>query len=253
MWLRYLEDGEPRVAEAVVDNESGGETWWRAEARSPNAQLRYRWLLDGGSLGQRWVNGIGLHPRDIQGADDFVLDRDPGAPDWHASSVVYEIFPDRFARGGVDAPVPDWAIPRPWDALPEGRGPATPYELFGGDLRGIEQHLDYIESLGANVLYLTPFFPARSTHRYDASSFAAVDPLLGGDEALRSLLTAVHARGMHLVGDLTLNHCGASAARIESAVVSSAISVAQGACVLSALPTACTIGARSSTGTFMPS
>jgi alpha-glucosidase len=209
VWLRYLEDGEPHVAEAVADEESFGETWWRAEAPSPNAQLRYRWLLDGGAVGQRWLNGAGMQARDVVGADDFVLDRESGAPEWHARSVVYEIFPDRFARGGVDAPNPDWAIPRPWDALPEGRGPATPYELYGGDLRGIEQHLDHVEALGANVLYLTPFFPARSTHRYDASGFDVVDPLLGGDEALRSLVASAHARGMRLVGDLTLNHCGA--------------------------------------------
>ena len=46
------------------------------------------------------------------------------------------------------------------------------------------------------MLYLTPFFPAGSTHRYDASSFELVDPLLGGDEALRSLVRAAHERGM---------------------------------------------------------
>ena len=181
-----------------MDEESEGETWWRAEASFANAQLRYSWLLDGGSLGYRWVGGPG----------DFVLDRDPGAPEWHACSVVYQIFPDRFARGGVEAPAPDWAVPRAWDALPEGRGPNTPYELFGGDLRGVEQRLDHVESLGANVVYLTPYFPARSTHRYDASSFDHVDPLLGGDEALRSLHAAARARGMRVVGDLTLNHCG---------------------------------------------
>jgi alpha-glucosidase len=209
VWLRYLEDGEPHVAEAVVDEESDGERWWRAEAPVANARLRYRWLLDGGDAGYRWVNGTGLHARDVPAADDFVLDRDPGAPEWHAGSVVYEIFPDRFARGGVDAPAPAWAVPRPWDAPPEGRGPSTPFELYGGDLRGVERHLDHVEALGANVLYLTPFFPARSTHRYDASSFDVVDPLLGGDEALRSLLGAAHARGMRVVGDLTLNHCGA--------------------------------------------
>ena len=92
---------------------------------------------------------------------------------------------------------------RDWDALPEGRGPNTSREWYGGDLPGIEQHLDHIEQLGANVIYMTPFFPAGSTHRYDASSFDHVDPLLGGDEAFASLVRAAHARGLKLVGDLT--------------------------------------------------
>jgi alpha-glucosidase len=133
---------------------------------------------------------------------------DPGGPAWHAESVVYEIFPDRFGSSGLAVDPPDWAVPRGWNDLPNGRSPDTPYEWFGGDLRGIEQHLDHIESLGANVIYLTPIFPAGSTHRYDSTTFDHVDPLLGGDEALVSLARAAHARGMRVVSDLTTNHTG---------------------------------------------
>ena len=211
VWLRYVGDGEPRTAEAVVDEDAGGETWWRAELPVQNPTVGYRWLLDGGTAGYRWLNGVGMHAHEVAGADDFILALDPGAPPWHARSVAYEIFPDRFATSGVAADThrPEWAITREWDRLPEGRSRNTSRELYGGDLRGVEQHLDHVEGLGANLLYLTPFFPARSIHRYDASSFDRVDPLLGGDAALRSLLRAAHDRGMHVVGDLTLNHCGA--------------------------------------------
>ncbi|MBV8065034.1 MAG: glycoside hydrolase family 13 protein [Actinobacteria bacterium] len=206
VWLRYVLDGEPRTVEAVVDEESAGERWWRAELPMQNAVQRYRWLVD---VGTRWVNGTGIHDHDVPGADDFVLALGRPAPRWHARSVVYEIFPDRFASSGAAHELPSWAVPRPWDALPEGRGPTTPFEFFGGDLAGIEAHLDHISGLGANAIYLTPIFPAGSTHRYDASSFEHVDPLLGGDDAFRSLLGAAHARDIRVLGDLTMNHCGA--------------------------------------------
>ena len=65
-------------------------------------------------------------------------------------------------------------MPRGWDELPTGRGRPTPFELYGGDLRGIEQHLDHIESLGANLIYLTPFFPA------------GIDPSLRRDDDSRT-------------------------------------------------------------------
>ena len=207
--LRVLVDGEPRTVPAVVDEESGGETWWRAELDVPTPVLRYRWLLAGGGSGYAWLNAAGLAPHEVPGGDDFALAVGPGAPAWHASSVVYEIFPDRFASSGARREPPGWAVPREWGRLPEGRGPNTPREWYGGDLPGIEQHLDHVESLGASALYLTPIFPAGSTHRYDAASFDRVDPLLGGDEAFASLATAAHARGLRLIGDLTLNHCGA--------------------------------------------
>jgi alpha-glucosidase len=207
--LRYVADGEARTVAAVVDEEADGETWWRAELTAVNPVTPYRWLLAGGETGYGWLNGRGVIPREVSGGADFVLTVGEGAPAWHAESVVYEIFPDRFASSGAQRDAPEWAVPRAWDTLPEGRGKNTAREWFGGDLPGIEQHLDHVESLGANVIYLTPFFPARSTHRYDASSFDHVDPLLGGDDALRSLARAAHGRGMRLIGDVTLNHCGA--------------------------------------------
>jgi len=205
--LRYVANGEPRGVEAVVDEETETEVWWSAKLPVSNPSVRYRWLA-GDTSGYTWLNGTGPVSNDPPDADDFVLSLDPGGPDWHLGSVVYEIFPDRFARGGAAADPPEWAVPRGWDELPTGRGPNTPLEWFGGDLAGIEQHLGHIESLGASVLYLTPIFPAGSTHRYDAWSFAEVDPALGGDRALASLSDAAHARGLRIVGDLTLNHCG---------------------------------------------
>ncbi len=206
--LRTVHDGETAPVPAVVDAETETETWWRASFPLTGSLIRYRWLLWGGDAGYAWVNGLGRVGHDVPDADDFVCAPWPSGPDWHLGSVVYQVFPDRFARGGVEADVPEWAVPRGWDELPRGRAPETPLEWFGGDLRGIEQHLDHVERLGANVLYLTPFFPAGSSHRYDATTFDRVDPLLGGDDALAALTRAAHARGIRVLGDLTLNHTG---------------------------------------------
>jgi alpha-glucosidase len=206
--LRYERDGEPRSVEAIVDEETDTDVWWRAEFAVANPVTHYRWLLSGGDAGYRWVNALGSTAHEVADADDFGITVGAWGPDWHLGSVVYQIFPDRFASSGLSAEADDWAIRRDWDELPTGRGRPTPRELFGGDLRGIEQHLDHIESVGANLIYLTPFFPAGSTHRYDATTFAHVDPLLGGDDALRSLAAAAHARGMRIVGDITPNHTG---------------------------------------------
>jgi alpha-glucosidase len=202
--LRYVEDGEARGLEAEPD----GDGWWAARLPRRNEVTNYRWLLRGGEVGYAWLNGIGLVGHDVPDADDFVVTKDAQAPAWHAESVVYEIFPDRFATTGVGGDPPEWAVSRAWHELPNGRSPETPYEWFGGDLPGIEAHLDHIESLGANVIYLTPIFPAGSTHRYDSTTFDRVDPLLGGDDALASLVRAARARGIRVISDLTTNHTG---------------------------------------------
>ena len=138
-----------------------------------------------------------------------------------ATGTMYQIFPDRFAKS-VDREAPPWALPAAWDDPVIGEGPDTPRQYFGGDLDGVTAHLDHIASLGVGTLYLTPFFPANSNHRYNASTFAHVDPLLGGDEAMARLAAAAHARGMRLMGDLTTNHCGDTHEWFQAAIADAA-------------------------------
>lgn len=205
-WVRVICDGEPELVQTVVDRQDECDTWLRAELPVVNPVVSYRWLLDGGPYDYQWLNGAGLHSHDVADAADFRLSTFEPPPQW-ATGTMYQIFPDRFAKS-VDRSVPAWALAADWDDPVIGEGPDTPRQYYGGDLDGITEHLDYIESLGVGTIYLTPFFPAASNHRYNASTFDKVDPLLGGDEAMARLAAAAHARGIRLMGDLTTNHCG---------------------------------------------
>ena len=217
--LRTVRDGEPHNVMATRTVDDGPSIWWEAELEIRNVVTSYRWLLSGGAFGYAWLNASGLVDHDVPDADDFVLTTHADPPAWTAGAVIYQVFPDRFARGdhadqlGRAEPrdgesLPEWAIPRAWTDPVIGRGPETPFEYFGGDLDGVRQRLAHVQGLGANTVYLTPVFPAGSTHRYDARTFEAIDPLLGGDKALARLNAEAHERGMRVLGDITLNHCG---------------------------------------------
>ncbi|MEO5705234.1 MAG: glycoside hydrolase family 13 protein, partial [Candidatus Limnocylindrales bacterium] len=90
----------------------------------------------------------------------------------------------------------------PWDS------PPTNYGFKGGDLLGLAEHLDHIAAIGANAIYLTPIFQSASNHRYHTYDYMTVDPLLGGDSALRELLDRAHERGIRVVLDGVFNHTG---------------------------------------------
>lgn len=209
--VRHVVDGEPQWTPASVDHtDADGVTWWGADITLHNPLTHYRWLLRGGSIDYAWLNASGLHHRDVTDAEDFRLSTFARAPEWARDAVVYQVFPDRFARS-ADADnreVPEWAVAKQWDDPIDLDWATMGAQLWGGDLDGIREHLDHIESLGITVLYLTPIFPARSNHRYDASTFDRVDPLLGGDEALQRLVAACHERGIRVMGDITTNHTG---------------------------------------------
>jgi neopullulanase len=118
-------------------------------------------------------------------------------PEWVRDAVFYQIFPDRFARSE--------RVPKPsnlesWDS------PPTVFGFKGGDLLGVVEHLDYLQDLGITALYLNPIFQSAANHRYHTHDYYRVDPILGGNEALRALLDAAHAREMHVILDGVFNH-----------------------------------------------
>ena len=206
--LRVYQDGEPRIFELRAGKKGEAETWFQVSIEIINLQTLYRFAFIGRGK-YEWLNARGLFDHDVHSNNDFQIVAVPANPEWIKSSVFYQIFPDRFARSGKVNITPDWAYPRDWNLPPRGRGKFTGQELYGGDLYGVQEHLDHITDLGVNGIYFTPIFPSRSNHRYDATSFDHVDPILGGDQALISLIKASKRKGIRILGDLTSNHCGA--------------------------------------------
>ena len=170
-------------------------------------------------------------------------------PEWSKGAVQYQIFPDRFRSGGKDNDV--WnreyyyvndfiRHARSWDALPT----STDYRcLYGGDLRGVMEKLDYLQSLGVEAIYFNPIFVSPSSHKYDTQDYGHIDPhltliindsgqvlnrrdknnahaslyirrttdlenLAASDAYFAGLCQELHRRGMKVILDGVFNHCG---------------------------------------------
>lgn len=207
MLLRTMHDGEARWVDGVAERAAGGATW-RFDLTCHNSVVNYRFWCDG-SGGARWLTGHGMLTYDPLDHHDFRLLTTGGTPRWVPETVWYQIFPDRFATSGRHSTsIAEWAIRSGWDEPILTGHDQRMRQMYGGDLDGIVDHLDHLVALGIGGIYLTPVFPARSNHRYDASSFDAVDPVLGGDEALVRLRNACTHAGLRLITDITLNHTG---------------------------------------------
>jgi alpha-glucosidase len=206
-YIRLYEDAEPRTYKLQEAASSKVERWFEVKIQITNIHTIYRFVFVGENK-YEWLNAKGLFDHDVHSNNDFQIVAIPENPKWINKSVFYQIFPDRFARSGKININPDWAYPRDWNELPRGRSKYTGQELYGGDLYGIEDKLDYLTDLGVNGIYLTPIFPSRSNHRYDATTFDEVDPILGGDKAFKSLIQSAKKKKIRILGDLTSNHCG---------------------------------------------
>ena len=206
-YIRLYEDAEPRTHKLEEKSSSKTERWFEVKIQIINIHTIYRFVFVGENK-YEWLNAKGLFDHDVHSNNDFQIVAIPENPKWINKSVFYQIFPDRFARSGKININPDWAYPRDWNELPRGRSKYTGQELYGGDLYGIEDKLDYLTDLGVNGIYLTPIFPSRSNHRYDATTFDEVDPILGGDKAFKSLIHSAKKKKIRILGDLTSNHCG---------------------------------------------
>jgi glycosidase len=161
------------------------------------------------------------------------------APAWVKDASIYQIFPDRFRDGSAsnnpktnDIRYDDPVLKLPWGKLPEGfcrnysdaasncpwRFDATPpadsptkeqprgRDYFGGDLKGVDQYLDYLKSLGVNTLYFNPIFDAGSNHSYDTQNYYRIDPYFGTQKDWENLVKHASQRNMKIVLDGVFNH-----------------------------------------------
>jgi glycosidase len=147
----------------------------------------------------------------ISGQDNFTysyplkarMDKS-GALGFNASDVLYLITPDRFAN----------ARPENDNLEDVTANRESPNARHGGDLEGIAKHLDYMKDLGITTVWLNPIqenkMKGGSYHGYSITDFYKVDPRFGSNEEFRDLTKVTHDKGMKMVMDMVLNHCGSS-------------------------------------------
>ncbi len=166
----------------------------------------------------------------------MVYDPNFMVPDWAHNAVIYQIFPDRFRNGRKDND-PKTGQPRyddpvlklPWGTLPEGYcrnyadaqtncpwrflfnpppGPESPRgrDYMGGDLKGIDQSLEYLKSLGVTTLYFNPVFDSASNHGYDTQNYYKIDPYFGTQKDWENLVKHANQLGMRIILDGVFNH-----------------------------------------------
>lgn len=122
-----------------------------------------------------------------------------------SSDFVYLLMPDRFSNGDESndhvAGMKDQSLNR--DSI---------FLRHGGDLKGVINHLDYLQNLGVTTLWMTPVLendmPRRTEHGYAFTNHYKIDPRLGGDVAYKALSDSLHKRGMKLIQDAVYNHVG---------------------------------------------
>ena len=199
LWL-LLEDEDFRPVELRKYAETDRFVFWgvQVEFRANVAKFSFAATTEDNLNLYLGTSGIAnfISPSEKWIYDSSIYQRH-SIPDWVYGSVMYQVFPERFANGRSEIN-PENTVE--WGSVP------TRLDFQGGDLYGVIDKLDHIESLGVNILYLNPIFLSGSTHKYDSWDHFKADPTLGGDDGLRDLISNCHDRNIKVILDCSLNH-----------------------------------------------
>lgn len=192
------------------DLEEGAKTelfsFWIADLCLPRSRFRYFFELEDmtgrieafDEQGLRHPGGLNMEERAFQfpyiGPADVYRGKEV-----LTDSVVYQIFPERFANGDPDNDPPRTL---PWGGIP------SPYTSFGGDIKGITGRIGYLSDLGIDLIYLTPVFLSVSTHKYNIKDYYRIDPQFGTLEDAKLLVKTAHEAGIKVFFDAVFNHTG---------------------------------------------
>ncbi len=207
-----------RFIELVLQDESGSDNIFTG-VFTPNNVGVHQYYFTGVINGRRrYIKRTGANIGVFEGEELFqltVFDENLYTPSFVRGGIMYQIFPDRFAKSGEQHEnVPaDRVIRDDWYGTPyyrpDEKGIVRNNDFFGGDLKGIIQKLPYIKSLGTTIIYLNPIFESQENHRYSTSNYEKIDPLLGTEEDFKELCQKAGEMGIDIILDGVFSHTGA--------------------------------------------
>lgn len=207
-----------RFIELDLQDESGNDNIFSGVFTPNNVGVHHYYftgVIDGR---RRYIKRTGANIGVFEGEELFqltVFDENLYTPDFIRGGIMYQIFPDRFAKSGEHHEnVPgDRVLRDDWYGVPyyrpDEKGIVRNNDFFGGDLKGIIQKLPYIESLGVTVIYLNPIFESQENHRYSTANYEKIDPLLGTEEDFKELCKKAGEMGIDIILDGVFSHTGA--------------------------------------------
>ena len=154
----------------------------------------------------------------------LVTQSDFTVPTWAKNAVFYQIFVDRFCKSQNKAKAKiEGRNYRSWGKMPYWRrnekGEFHNNDFFGGDIKGIEEKIEYLKNLGVDVLYISPInFSTYRYERYAATNHLEIDPEAGDFEDLDSLHKKANSLGMHIILDIAFNHCNSDNPIFQDAI-----------------------------------
>ncbi|WP_051117135.1 maltodextrin glucosidase, partial [Vibrio campbellii] len=212
--VRCEPDNEEYLIEMKPCGNAGELQLWQAQfaANRDRDVTHYVFKLLKGNQ-QLWLDGRGVHKRMPPKEFHFKLNTQSQPPSWVQEQVFYQIFPDRFAASQDEQTIrhayaqydPDTMV-KSWGEAVGAHHNTGAREFFGGDLKGIEQNLDYLEELGVTALYFNPIFTAPSNHKYDTKDYLNIDPMFGTNEQFARLCEQIRGKQMKIVLDAVFNH-----------------------------------------------
>lgn len=166
---------------------------------------------------RRYIKRQGASLGSFDGGEMFqltVFEKGMQTPEWLKGGVMYQIFPDRFYKSDAVHDFPeDRIIHENWYDMPffrpDDNGKVLNNDYFGGDLKGIEQKLDYLKQLGVTCIYLNPIFEAHENHRYNTADYEKIDPMLGSEKDFENLCKKAKEKGINIILDGVFSHTGA--------------------------------------------
>ena len=225
--------GEPDLIRfsTTIEAPAEGCLLWYAFAFQMGSDDDRRYLYYGNNDRKTGGEGKLYFDYEIEGSGpppfQITVYKEAPVPSWYRDGIVYQIFPDRFARDEAWKERCTDAInklnARPggekrileedWDReayyIRDENNRVTGWPIYGGSFKGIEEKLDYLRSLGVTAIYLNPIFEATSNHRYDTADYMKPDPALGTEEEFSSLAAAAREKGIRIFLDGVFSHTGA--------------------------------------------
>ena len=223
-YVEMSEEGDGRYAATFTLPDEGGLVWYAFEIETERDDSRAVFYYGNnnenlGGEGRTYIDDPHRYQITVYKASEV--------PGWYKNGIVYQIFPDRFARDdswherteAANRKINDRrsdmkrVIQEDWTRqayyVRDETGKVVEWPMPGGSLKGIEERLDYLRSLGVTCIYLNPVFEGSSNHRYDTGDYMHIDAALGTDADFEDLAAAAKERGMRIILDGVFSHTGA--------------------------------------------